>query len=237
MSQSKSDILTLVRTRLGRRFGQIRYLWYYGSKNQKQDIDLIAVCEGDQIDPYYGPDGLIDIAEIGINDFHLFMRMFDPVVTEPILTGDLIWGNADEAEGYKKWLTVNRLSDEAVGFLCRRARISYSCACEYYTYATEVTVQGKFPDPKRNHDYSLAMTLANMSFALSYRLFARYYKKNPVGAITFRKLAQECPDLQLKEVLGFLKRVRRNQQQIVQNDVWLVLEKHRTLFQNQLVLL
>lgn len=191
---------------------QIYFLIRYGSK--KNDIDFLVVLNSNTVPLEYRPGTPVDIFPISLKDFYKLAYLFDPLVTEPILTGELLLGNEEELENLKKELFEISPSQEIIDHLKRQSRL-------WYTYCTCFLKDYKNTSPVCDSNL-LLYSLINLTFAISYDYFAQYYSKiQKKGPITLRKLKNKYPSSSLSTTLSYLKEIKNKRR--VLND-WRVEE-------------
>lgn len=175
----------------------IKFLVWYGNRVES-DVSLLAVSEKES--------GVhlcellnFNILTIGKDELMRRLGLFDPLVTEPVINGYLIWGD-DERWGLLRSDAVLSFSfsDKVIRFLREEA-------CEKLRdAATSLQIYKQKKDKS-----SLLSFLIALSFACSYFEFAKYYSSNPKFLpITLKHLLVEDGTLVLKEVLEFLRAVK-----------------------------
>ena len=175
----------------------IKFLIRYGDW-LGNDIDLLAVLERETEARLYEPSKL-DILTIGKNEFEQRRRLFDPVITDPIITGSLLSGDKTEfSELISNTVLSLSLSEKAIQFLKKKAHERLKDATTFLKIYT-----------KKGGRDNLLSFLDELSFVCSYFEFARYYKnKHEFWPITFAHLLVEDVHPVLKEVVDFLRVVK-----------------------------
>jgi len=192
-----ADIIGRIKQKI--RLENIVYLLYYGNK-EGNDIDLLAVVKNDTNLNSYHP-GSIDLYEMPYRYFLKALRFFDPTVTEPLLTGDLLIGYSQRLEQRKQEITHFCPSPGAIRFLKRRSQQELENA---------TTFLDKFNQTR--HKKYLFFALVDLSFACSYFQFARCYFRNPhQSVITLRQLIRRVDPRLLQEILDCLSLFKANQ--------------------------
>ncbi len=171
----------------------IKFLIWYGNRIGN-DIDLMAVLKKETRVRLYEPSKL-DILTIGKDEFARRVKLFDPVVTEPLLTGFLLQGDNNEfSELRSETILSLSLSKESTRFLRLKAR--------------ERLRNARIRLEKGDKD-NLFSSLVNLSFACSYHEFAKYYGNGPEFLpITFGHLLVLGGKPVLKEIIECLKDVK-----------------------------
>lgn len=171
----------------------IKFLIWYGSRIGN-DIDLMAVLKKETRIRLYEPSKL-DVLTIGKDEFVRRARLFDPVVTEPLLTGFLLQGGDNEFSELRSEAILSlSLPREATRFLRLKARERLRNA--------RIRLE-------RGGKDNLFSSLVNLSFACSYHEFAKYYGNGPEFLpITFGHLLALNGKSVLKEIMGCLENVK-----------------------------
>ncbi len=171
----------------------IKFLIWYGNRIGN-DIDLMAVLKKETRVRLYEPSKL-DILTIGKDEFERRIKLFDPIVTEPLLTGFLLHGDNNEFSQLRNETILSLpLSKEAIRFLRLKTRERLRNA--------RIRLE-------RGDKDSLFSSLVNLSFACSYHEFAKYYGNGPKFLpITFGHLLVLDGKLVLKEVMECLEDVK-----------------------------
>ncbi|MBU0707679.1 nucleotidyltransferase domain-containing protein [Patescibacteria group bacterium] len=222
----RRELLRLVQNSLGAHSGLARFIWHYGSRRPDSDIDLLVVLDSVQPKAYHGPVGHLDMTEISSQDFETGLSIFDPAITEAVLTGQLIWGDSTAVVEHVQFLRTHSLDSSAIETLRERSLRNYKYAREYLAHAAYVTITRTNGSPSQ----SLELAIANLSFALSYLEFARYYMSHHKGAITFCQLMHRTQSVQLRRVMNHLKLVRRGQRPSEFKSVESLLDAFQPLF-------
>lgn len=171
----------------------VKFLIWYGNRIGN-DIDLMAVLKKETKSRLYEPSKL-DILMIGKNEFARRIRLFDPMVTEPLLTGFLLQGDDSEFSQLRSETILSLfLSKEAIQFLGLKAQERLKNA------------RIRLEKGDKNNLFS---SLVNLSFACSYYEFAEYYRNDPEFLpITFGHLLALGGKPVLKEVMKCLEDVK-----------------------------
>lgn len=116
---NNSFLINGVKQRLRCNNEELIYLVYYGSKKSYSDADLLAVTKNMNIQGYQW--GLrLDILQMDINDFLTRSELLDPSLTEPFLTGDLIFGNKQEYVNLINKIKEKKGDEKTLDFLLER---------------------------------------------------------------------------------------------------------------------
>ncbi len=96
----------------------------YGSRKLGRDVDLLFVFKGIPVkknivyEPY-------DLSQVEYGDFLFRLGNWDIEYTEPILTGDYVFGNAEVLENAREFLHTNRPTLENLDYMGKRALETY----------------------------------------------------------------------------------------------------------------
>ncbi len=179
-----------------RRLRDIVFLLWYGDRKGK-DVDLLVVLK-DGFQPHCYEMAKWDILEVNNKDFKRRLELFDPVITESVISGVLLLGNQKKFAHLKKKFLSVRPFGKAIRFLLKRADEELENAAiflERYRRRTESRL--------------LLFALLDLSFVCSYFEFAKYYQNNPnTGPISFSKLLTRNNNPILKKVHHAFKRAK-----------------------------
>jgi len=127
---------------------------HYGNKNGR-DIDVFVVLSGEiECDCVF--HGKMDIAFVGGSWVKKMIDCFDPRLTEPVLTGEFIYGEQKIVERVRRRIKTK----ETVEYLREKAFQFLEWGMIYF----------------QNGDLPLACDC--IRFSVSFHLFARHYKKS-----------------------------------------------------------
>jgi len=175
----------------------IKFLFWYGTRPGR-DIDLLIVlkrkikvclCESSK--------SRLDVLIVDNREFIRRLKLLDPAVTDPLITGFVLLGDKKEA-GLLRSDTILFLSDskevpkETIQFLKERA-------CKRLQTAST------FLQKKGNS--ALYSFLVELSWACGYYVFAEYYN-NTSTWITFDHLLAVHEDVVFKQVMSALEVVK-----------------------------
>jgi len=179
-----------------RRLRDIVFLLWYGDRKGK-DVDLLVVLkDGVQLGLYEMTRW--DILEVDSEDFEKRLRLFDPVITEPVITGSLLLGDLEKFTCFKKNLLSTYPSISIISFLLRRA-------CEELENAAVFLERYQ----QKAESQLLLFALLDLSFACSYFGFAEYYKGNLwSGPISFSELLTQSNNPTLRKVVLTFKQTK-----------------------------
>jgi hypothetical protein len=156
---------------------------YYGNRNGR-DIDIFVIeKDGD----YYRQCNIdnIDITIVGSEYFDYLFLMFDPLVTEPVLTGESIFGC--HLNDLRKKLLFSEVEAKASEHLRKFAWQIFDAAKYFF---------------KHN---SCEESAINISFCFSYLCFANFYRKQK-KVISFASLLALPENTLLQEVCRYQKK-------------------------------
>ena len=138
---------------------KVKLIIYYGNK-QGEDIDIFLITSGES---EYNciHQGRFDITYIGEKYLEEMIKHLDPLLTEPILSGNVIYGNMSNI---KNALNEVCVSENIINYLLNKSLLYFQWANAHF----------------QNGD--LIYTCNCVRFSLSFYYFARHYKK--AGVIT-----------------------------------------------------
>jgi hypothetical protein len=180
----KEEILLKVFTVYPREL--IRLIIWYGSHNTR-DIDIFIVINWD-IDYHHAEIGKFDFTIVGEKWLGYMLKHFDPTVTEPLLTGDVVWGEVYSMV-YRNWLiypNIKQTNEEISHHLLQKANRSCNWAIAHCN-------SGRYREAS-----------VTLSFSVSYIYFADYYQTEKY-AIRFSKLIELYPNSLLTKILEYSK--------------------------------
>ncbi len=142
---------------------------YYGNKEGK-DIDLLVILNTDLIEFDNFEKNNLDINIIGVTTFKKMFKHKDHLVTEPILTGEIIkeW-NIFNIEKLKKRIKLVNINKNDIFYLKQQASIFLHWALVFQYNKKEDMVK------------------RNLRFVISFLSFANYYENNK-KVITYKEL-------------------------------------------------
>lgn len=163
---------------------------HYGSQAGGGDIDMLAVyqCPTKRSDYCIGR---IDVLALTCVQLRTCLGLHDPLVSEPLLTGSLLYGDAEEWGSIRDEYCESRPGSESLFSLRMRAAVLLDQAsgyCQGYEQMRyEVTARRFWQD---------------LSFGLSHVMFADEYARGRFP-LTFAELLRE--DQQLAKAVQFSK--------------------------------
>ena len=185
---------------------------HYGSRKVGRDIDLFVVQHSPAPSGFIEV-GLLDLAVTSDFDFVRRLRLFDPAVTEPVLTGGLLCGDSERWRHYRATLDACRSTDASVAFLQSRANEQHRSARDILKVAMRAECT----------EYT-TFALQSAGWCVSYSSFAAHYRNSATLACSFVDLAEKGK-LLLPEFWAFFRRVRNGAEQASNDDVDLWLER------------
>ena len=156
---------------------------WYGNRKGK-DIDIFVVSISNKIYERM-IKGQLDVTLIEKYQLHHLINCLNPIVTEPILTGQVIWGNPLL---YEKAM-LNSINSGTLA-------VTHLLDSSFRIYREAQTALSK---------NNVNDALINLSFSISFYYFALHYK-NHRKAITFKELLAEYQNSILSESYSALKR-------------------------------
>lgn len=185
---TKQDIIHAFFTKTGLDPKNVYQLFLYGSNqnltDKQKDIDLLTVIIS-PVDYQTIVQDNYDIILINQEYFQVALQNFEPLVTEPLLHGQIILGKQTD---YQKLLKSQKISPDNLLHLL------------YLTCKLHLWAEANF----KNKEYQLC--LQNLGYSLSYFLMAQSLKQNQ-QIISYQKmLANEL----FFEIISLLKRKSKN---------------------------
>jgi hypothetical protein len=172
----------------------------YGSRQAGRDVDIFMVY--DQPDPVCGRLGVFDFLSLSSRETERLCRLWDPIVTEPLLTGKvLLQGEKGPAE-WRALLARAVSSEMVVHLLCEAAR----CA----NFAANHLEAGQ-----------VRAATSNLAYAVTYRAYAQRYESGATGPITLRELRSH--DESVAEAIDIRDQMRTGAGALTRDEVqcWL----------------
>jgi len=168
------------------------------------DVDLLSVAKGN-CGFKHEIEGKWDLVVIGRKRFLRMLEHFDPVATEPVLTGDELHGH--DLPSWKQQLLQDQATADDVDYL-------------YFT-------SGIFLDWTKEHirlKSPFEHIWLTLVFSLSFNLFAEYYRENH-NVVTLSKLLEgdSLGISLLKKMREKRHEPREVRQSLVENSLGLLL--------------
>jgi len=159
---------------------------WYGNKKGK-DVDVFIILKN-KISYNNFQHQEFDISYINEIKVIEMLSNFDPLITEPILTGQEIYG--EYLPALKKKLLSTRTNNNTVQYLMNRAEEFYNWSQKHFG--------------KNDHKKGFI----TLTFVISFINFANYYRHHG-EVITFKKLVEYSPDDLLFKTMELSKNFRR----------------------------
>ncbi len=162
--------------------GIVQTIIRYGRLNGN-DVDLLVVLNDNSRYNNF-QIGIFDINTIGNDWLPMMCKYLDPIVVDPILKGNIIYGTS--LQYYKKVILEQRVDDDTISYLLE-------CADIFLNFASEHLAQ--------NSKYD---SIVAIYFAVSYIYYSLYYKNNQMVA-TFTKVVSEFRSVFLSQIRDIVK--------------------------------
>ena len=143
----------------------LMYLVKYGSCRTESDIDLLAIYAQPLGHVDYNI-GRLDIFALEKGQFQRLLGVHDPIVTEPLLTGNLLLGDHDRWNGERQCFLDTKPAGATLFHLAMRMMQVMNSA-ESFLDRFQAT----------NEHVDAFYFLKNLSFALGYLAFVKEYSK------------------------------------------------------------
>ena len=166
-------------------YGQMKIgcIIYYGNFGGR-DKDYFIVIR-DQLDYEHTIVGECDLIFVGNVHFITMLQNFDPLATEPVLSGKSIYGFP--INRIKSKLQKRKPNGRNLAYLLRSANVYFGWAIKYF---------------KHNNCFN---ALNNLCFVVSYCLFAVYYSKDGRSVIALDELKKIEDATLLTMIQGYAK--------------------------------
>lgn len=178
-------------------FKETALLIQYGNLDSTRDIDLCLILP-DDLNTNNFTLGKLDLFVLNKSLFLDLVSMLDPIITEPLYTGDLIIGSESDFSSLKEKLINTKPNDRAIRHLVLRAFETLLSGESFFNFY----LNDKNPE-------NLKKTFNNLAFSISYASFARYYSINE-NIITLDKLI-ESKSIELTDFWEYRNRVKTGQ--------------------------
>ncbi len=134
---------------------QVELVVWYGNR-QGRDIDLLVILKGGLSNTIIGSCGygLLDIGFVGKSWVPMMIKHLDPIIVEPILTGEIIWGENNQ---WCQDILKQEVDEDIPIYLLQSAEI-------FYEWSVLHTFENRFRE-----------AILTLSFACSYILYAEKY--------------------------------------------------------------
>ena len=191
---NKKEIIQEVKKRINPE--DIKFLFWFGTRPGR-DIDLLIVLKREtEVRLCESSKPKLDILMIDNSEFIRRLSLFDPAVTEPLITGSVLLGNKEEigllrSDTILSLSGLKRVPKETIRFLKERA-------CKRLKAADAFLQKG---------NSALYSFLVELSWACGYYVFAEYYN-NTSTWITFDHLLAVHEDVVFKQVMSALEVVK-----------------------------
>lgn len=108
---NNKDVVEITKRIYKESFENIELIIIYGSKKPESDIDLFIISDK-QSKNYF--NGWLDIYELNKNEFEKLSANLDISVTDPIFTGELIYGNTNSFEQLKQKIEKQTITQNTI---------------------------------------------------------------------------------------------------------------------------
>ena len=110
-----------------------RLVVVYGSRKPFSDIDIFAVSDNlPEIDTNW-----LDVRVCSVKDFEEGVKLFDITITDPLLTGEIIYGDKDYLEQQKTRLVRQPITEEAIKYNIKQSERQERMALEFSVGSNE----------------------------------------------------------------------------------------------------
>jgi len=149
----------------------------YGSRRPGRDIDILVVLNCAPPVPT-AVLGYLDLLMFGRDYFDTALSLFDPVVVEPVLTGELLFGNEQFLADWRKQVTCGHPGKDSVNYLLARS-------------VTELVSSRHILNGDTGVGEYVKWSFQNLSFSIAYASFAKRYAKADSTPCTLNDLVRD----------------------------------------------
>ncbi len=114
---ASEQIVDTIRHIYGNHFTDVQFIILYGSQHPESDIDLFIVANN----PMQFTKGWLDIYEVSEDRFNNLINNLDISVTDPLFSGQVIYGNENLVEETKKYLLTAPITEKAIRYNAARS--------------------------------------------------------------------------------------------------------------------
>jgi predicted nucleotidyltransferase len=158
------DILSLMQNYYGQEFGKIEFILLYGSRKPYSDIDLFVISHRQSSEFF---NGWLDIYDVNKKDFLRMSGFLDISVTDPLFTGELIYGNKEKLFELQKDILKKPITKSSIQYNLLKADL-------------EKTRGTKIRLTSRQKSLALSYTKTYMYNALALRKGLKLLTKNNI---------------------------------------------------------
>lgn len=149
----------------------------YGSRRPGRDRDILVVQNHTPPVPTVVL-GRLDLLIFQREYFASALSFFDPVAVEPVLTGELLFGDQRVLDEWRTQVRTGRPGKESVKYLAARA-------------LAELAASRQIFDSHDGEGEHLNWSFQNLSFSIAYASFATRYSKNVSTCCTLADLVRD----------------------------------------------
>ena len=160
----KETLIEIAKEKLNSRFNNLTFLIHFGSKNPNGDIDLCAVLEDEIKVDEYEHSRTIDLSQFNYSNFLKRLSLFDIPITQPLLTGELVYGDDKKFQELRRKLKNQKPTQKAIKHLQERSKWCFNYALNCFNQHVEGS-------------NALELTLNNLAYALSFQDLSKKYKQ------------------------------------------------------------
>ncbi len=171
----------------------------YGSQKNGRDIDIMITQNNTFLSQAFVV-GKLDIFSISYKKYEKLLKLLDPIVTEPILTGKLLFGDKKEWLKEKSNLLKQIPSNRNVNYFVNRC-------FEEFLSAVQILNQYK----SQNSADILIWAFKNLSYSIAYASFAQYYNTPNKKVCPLNELIKE-KNIIFPEFWDFRDKVKKGEE-------------------------
>ncbi len=110
--QDKKRLIKLTQDIFNKRLNKTSLILHFGSKKPFSDIDLFVISN--DIPTSY--DSWLDVRAYKLNEITLGINVLNPMITDPIMVGNLVFGEERYQEKLKRKILAQPITEEAINF-------------------------------------------------------------------------------------------------------------------------
>jgi hypothetical protein len=173
----------------------LNVIWY-GSRKEHSDIDLLLLVSDDL--PWRSAFlGRLDLLCISFHEFRGRISNFDPRFTEPLLTGEIVYGDETELRNLSSGLNTQP-NAEVYRYLLKLSIEQYNNSTSFFDRYRST---GKAND--------LIWSLTNLGFAYSAILLREQYQKKWTKPLTITEIIDQQVDVKFEKLWNDIRMAKK----------------------------
>jgi len=159
---------------------EVRFALLYGSRSDFSDIDVFIVS-----DTLPEIHSWLDVRVYNLKDFEKRLSLFDVAVTDPLVTGEILFGNRNYFEKTKKQLIAQPITTKAIKYNLEQSQMQKMLA-------------SNFSENSEENTRGLIYYLTYLKNALALESGRRLFTKKDLLSYSRRASAEDDKPLQLQ---------------------------------------